>query len=631
MTDPNDFTVPLQEIITALEGSVRYGVEQPASAVFVYQPDANGYELPQPAVAIMRVTGTVSGTFTVFDSSQYSLSGNRLFWHETKEHALPSTDARFEVEYTYRDLPSGLTDFNPGSVVGTLLRAVAREITLLYNQMDQAYRRAFIDGANGVALDNVVALLGVERNPAQKAKGRVTFFRKKAATETIIVVTGTRVADQSGRVFVTVEEGTIPAGKEGISEVLVGKNRKTKNLIAELIGVWPNDLPNQTSANTLKTATGDDGQTITGVKNKALPEGDLRVQYIPRSVTVAIEALNPGIEGNVNAGAINIMPTPPRGIEGVTNEAPTTGGLPAEEDKQLRERAKHALERGGNATLNAIKYAVLDVDGVRGAEVLDHLVDDSIPIGEVRVRYHGGDRSKVQEVVEKTRAAGVMAYLDPIVVLLISGTFYLIPDTQVPQNTASKFTSAVKDEIESLAIGAPLSVRRLNALAFKILGIADVAEAQLMSKRDDDTPKAVVDPLLVTRSEMVRPDKANISALFLVRLDWAKARLDGGKTKCIVDIQIVAEHGAAVKFTDFTIDLQVTLRASLKNAPERPPERIGKGFTRPVHFTDSATAPLEIDLTDFKSDVHKPEVEFVIVAAAYPALGKIEKLFDVTK
>jgi hypothetical protein len=413
---------------------------------------------------------------------------------------------------------------------------------------------------------------------------------------------------------------------------VVLSDRKVKNLIASIVGVWPKDLPDQTNSNKLETAIGQDGRTIVAAPSKTLPEGDLKVQYVPRSVTVTVEAVNPGTEGNVNAGAINIMPTPPKGIEGVTNEEPTTGGLPAEDDTQLRERAKHALERGGNATLNAIKYTVLDVDGVRGVEVLDHRIDDTIPLGEVRVRYHGGDRNKVKEAVENTRAAGVMAYLQEIVVVLVSGTFYLIPDTQIPPNAAANFSGAVKDLIESLDIGAPLVIRRLNALAFNIPGIAEVAEAQLTAKTGDAAPAPVTDMLLVTRSEMIRPDRANINVVFLKSLHWSKARKGTGANKYIIEIQIIDANGSPVKFTDFSIELRITLRAGFANTSDAP-ERIGN-FTRTVRFTNSTTGELVITKADLEGhdhpDTHKPDVEFVITAAAYPGLEKIQKLFDVT-
>jgi uncharacterized phage protein gp47/JayE len=653
MTDPNDFTASLQDVITALETSVREGVEQPASVAFFFQPGASGYDLPRAAVSVTRVTsvvradvsGVVRNKLVTFHPGQYRLDGSRLVWVEKNQAALPAEGARFEVEYTYRDLPSGLTDFNPGSVAGTLLRAVAREVTLLYNQMNEAYRRAFIDEAEGAALDNVVALLGVRRNAAQKAAGRVTFFRKKAAQQSVVIAPGVRVSDQSGRVFVVIGEGgSIPS--EPVGEELRGKNRRLKNLAASLAGVWPlgaaesnaNDLTRGDGTVKPKAVLDADDRTVRAAGPAPLPEADLLVRYVPRSVSVMVEAVNPGPDGNVNAGAIKIMPDPPPGAEGVTNEAPTAGGATPENDTQLRERAKHALERGGNATLAAIKYAVLDVDGVSGAEVIDHGTDDSVPLGQVRVRYHGDSRvrEQVSRAVEQTRAAGVMVQLDEIVVVYVAGLFYLIPEGTVPPGGAAKFEAAVKDAVEALPIGAPLAARRLNSLAFNIPGIADVAEAKLTAKRGEaDVP--VSEPLPVGLGEMIRPDKAHIRAVFLVRLEWAAERFEaGGGGKFVVDIQIGDENGAAAGFNSFALDLQVMVRAGLKTAPDQPPDRVNTYTTR-VTFANGSKETLEIrkvdltkaDLTGFDPNVHKTAVEFVIAAAAYPGLVKIQKVLDV--
>ncbi len=653
MTDPNDFTVSLQDVIAALETSVREGVEQPASVAFTFRPGASGYDLPRAAVSVTRVTafareevgGVTRNRLVTFHPGQYRLDGNRLVWVEKDEKKLPTDGARFEVEYTYRDLPSGLTDFNPGSVAGTLLRAVAREVTLLYNQMNEAYRRAFIDEAEGAALDNVVALLGVQRNPALKAAGRVTFFRKKAAQESVIIAPGVKVSDQSGRVFVVIGEGgTIPS--EPVTEELRG-TRQLKNLAASLVGVWPlgatandaNDLTKGDGTTRAKAVLDADDRTVKAAGPAQLPEADLLVKYVPRSVTVLVEAVAPGPDGNVNAGAIKIMPDPPAGAEGVTNEAPTSGGAAPETDDQLRERAKHALERGGNATLSAIKYAVLDVDGVSGAEVIDHGADDSIPLGQVRVRYHGDSRvrEQVSRAVENARAAGVMVQLDEIVVVLVEGTFYLIPEDGVPPGGATKFEAAVKDAVEALPIGAPLAARRLNSLAFNIPGIADVAEAKLKAKRAG-VPLPMTDPLPVERGELVRPDKANIKAVFLVRLDWAAERYDAGGNKFVVDVQVIDENGAAASFNNFPLDLQVMVRAGLKSAPDQPPERVNT-FAARVTFTSGAKASFEIkqvdlmraDKTGFDPNLHKTEAELVVTAAAYPGLARIQKTLDVKK
>ena len=151
----NPFSQPYQDLIASLEQSLREGVEQPVTERIIFQSSVTSYDLRYPAVTILRVSGLVGGrNFTIFQPDvHFRLANNRIVWlHATEK---PLDGGRLEVEYTYRERPAGLTDFNPGSVVGTLVRAVARELKLLYEQMDQAYRRAFIDEASGAGLDNV--------------------------------------------------------------------------------------------------------------------------------------------------------------------------------------------------------------------------------------------------------------------------------------------------------------------------------------------------------------------------------------------------------------------------------------------------------------------------------------------
>src|SRR5215210_165825 len=330
MIDPGrPFSEAYKDVIDALEERVRYGVEQPASQRFPFEEAGTTYELPDTTYAVTRVSGLKNRQPYVFESGEdFRFANGRIIWLD--EGARPDQGSRFEVEYTYRERPAGLTDFNPGSVVGTIVRTVARQMKLIYDQMDEAYRRAFIDEATGVALDNVVALLGVTRIPAQHAEGEVTFHRRRATNTPVGIPRDTRVADEGGRTFSTEDDAEI----------------------------------------------------------------------LDESVTVSIVALQPGPDGNVNAGTITIMPTPPPGVDGVVNEEPTTGGQAPEPDDRLRERAKHALERAGNATLNAIRFAVLEVDAVEGVEVVDHSMDDTVTPGEVRVRYSGGERAEVEEAVE---------------------------------------------------------------------------------------------------------------------------------------------------------------------------------------------------------------------------------------
>ena len=619
----NPFSQPYQDLIASLEQSLREGVEQPVTERIIFQSSVSSYDLRYPAVTILRVSGLVGGrNFTIFQPDvHFRLANNRIVWlHATEK---PLDGGRLEVEYTYRERPAGLTDFNPGSVVGTLVRAVARELKLLYEQMDQAYRRAFIDEASGAGLDNVVALLGVTRNPAIKAQGEVTFFLKAATTRNVPIRAGTRVEDAAKRAYVTATDGQIePVITETSSlvdgAVTVRNQVASKKNVPEIEGIW-RKLPNseQVSGDPLVTAAMP-GLALSEDKRNLLfggaaPEvraalagaGSLLVRYKSISVTVPVEAVAAGPDGNVNSGAIVIMPTPPPAVDGVVNETPITGGQDPENDEQLRDRAKHALERKGNATLNAIKFAVLDVDGVDGVEVVDNSVDSSIPLGEVRVRYSGGAGGAAQtdaavlQVVEQTRAAGILARLEKINEILVSGVVYVLGAPPTPDTAPGTLHDLLTDALGALGIGQPLSLRRLGALVYQVNGLAEAAEVQLRYRKADlNNPGefltgAVADPFLPAQTELVKPDTANLAVDVLTRL--AVARRDGAKTD--VDVSLLDAAGQAAHFGHYAVDLSVTLRAKLANAPDQPPEVVGR-FTRTATFVDSGVFTTSISMAD---------------------------------
>ncbi|MBT9159556.1 MAG: hypothetical protein DDT26_00815 [Dehalococcoidia bacterium] len=78
------------------------------------------------------------------------------------------------------------------------------------------------------------------------------------------------------------------------------------------------------------------------------------------SVTVACEALNPGTEANVEAGAIAIiLSNLGGGITEVSNPTAATGGLTAESDAQIRARVPYHLAMLHRATIPATEAAIL--------------------------------------------------------------------------------------------------------------------------------------------------------------------------------------------------------------------------------------------------------------------------------
>lgn len=112
---------------------------------------------------------------------------------------------------------TALTDLNGGSVVRTLMEVYAREMAVCYEQLELVYRSAYLDTAEGAALGNVVALIGLQRRPPGHLEGQVTFSRSQGAPQDIHIPAGTLVAGRGQPVFATVAPAVLVQGERLVS------------------------------------------------------------------------------------------------------------------------------------------------------------------------------------------------------------------------------------------------------------------------------------------------------------------------------------------------------------------------------------------------------------------------------
>lgn len=203
----------------------------------------------------------------------------------------------------------GITNTMPGSVIRTIIESLLAEVDIQNYTVGQIYKAMNIDTSTGKDLDAIVSILGVTRKPATYAEGTVIFGRSD--------IYNTDIAIQYAQMVST---------------------KKDNN-----------------SGNTHEFIVIDD--------DAKLKAGDLQA-------TVNIRATEPGhIFLPVNT--ITIMNTPIIGIEYVTNLIEFNGGSNEETDEELRERAKHALAGLGKGTNVALRSAIMSIDGVIDAVVLD--------------------------------------------------------------------------------------------------------------------------------------------------------------------------------------------------------------------------------------------------------------------
>ncbi|MFO1432400.1 MAG: baseplate J/gp47 family protein [Candidatus Competibacteraceae bacterium] len=284
-----------------------------------------------------------------------------------------------------------LTDTTEGSVVRTLVEAFARELAVCYEQLHKVYRYGYLDTAESVALDNVVALLGISRYQAGHVEGSVTFSRQQPAPEDIPIPAGTLVTGRDIPLFETVGNGSLNKGEV--------------------------------------------------------------------ETTVGVRAVEPGGKA-VSAGKITIMPRPMLGI-GVSNRGDLIPRQQEETDNELRERARHALQRANLGTQAALEQAVrsLGVSQVTFLEEAPGLVKVILSDPDLfeDVKKLDALLQQARKAVEKVRPAGVKVEVkafDPIRVQL---TATLLLDAEYPplekKRIQDGIEQALKDYFAGLKVG----------------------------------------------------------------------------------------------------------------------------------------------------------------------------------
>lgn len=150
---------------------------------------------------------------------------------------VPDTDVRVNY-YPRTTEPTPITDLNVGSVARTLLEAAAKEMAILYAQLNLAYDSAFLETATGSSLDRVVALLGYRRFRAGSPVGTVAFARRAGALGEITIPAGTPITDASDKVrYETVETRLMRAGETSAEIAVRGATENTPPVDANVLTV----------------------------------------------------------------------------------------------------------------------------------------------------------------------------------------------------------------------------------------------------------------------------------------------------------------------------------------------------------------------------------------------------------
>jgi uncharacterized phage protein gp47/JayE len=348
---------------------------------------------------------------------------------------------------------TALIDLTTGSVLRAILEANASVALWIQWLIVQVLAQTRAATSNGPDLDSWVADFSVTRLPAQASATTVVFSR---------ITTGLLTS--------------IPVG----TQVKTADGTQTFAVLAD-------------PTNAAYSATTASYTVAAAVASIALP----------------VQAVTPGSAGNVQAGLITMLASAIPGIDAVTNPNQAQGGMDAESDTALRARFANFIDSRSRATPAAIAFAI---DSLQ--QGLSHVVTENVnpagapAPGSFTVTVDDGSGAPpstliaaVFAAVDAVRPVGTQFAVQPPQILLANISLAItVSDANKPTAQAA-VSAAITAYIDALAIGAPLPLSRLAAIAYGAASDIINVSALTINGGDSDlvpSPTGIVMPGVIS-------------------------------------------------------------------------------------------------------------------------------------
>jgi uncharacterized phage protein gp47/JayE len=493
---------------------------------YAYKKGKNVYLFSNtPVSEVKSIVGTCKGIIgkLFVREVDFRVLGDSFEWLFGGER--PDDNTVFTVQYVFTR-SSGISDVKAGSVTRTIVEAISREIEYSYLQMEQAYLSGFLDTATGNALDLVVSIIGVKRKPPQPSSGSVTFGRN-TEPELLSIVGEVHLYDGSVEYALNKPlikdivkiEGTCKG-----SPVTFGKDVDYAMTGKSVRWLQGGDVPDAKTVfridySAYREITIPKGVTVATFSTK--PEETHLFETAEEMVLaqtaeakweaeVLVRCTVPGWSGNVLAGSVVVMPQPVPGVEYVINKSDLINGIGAEEDTELRERARHALEFAGKATYPSLESAIKSVEGVRSLLIED--MPDGVP-GLVKVIVDGGNMDEILRVIDDTRAAGIKVEVSKPTIVYVSVSLTLMLESDAyPTVVVNETEKRIRSYISTLGIGDHVLYSRIVESVVSLDGVWDLQDVTITAYRDDGSiVESEKENIEISSEERAEPRNINIS------------------------------------------------------------------------------------------------------------------------
>jgi uncharacterized phage protein gp47/JayE len=394
---------------------------------------------------------------------------------------------------TLEDLKAEIEDaeraaFGPGintlatSVFGQLNGVFAGKLAELWEVAAAIYRSLYPDSASGEALDNVASITGALRLAARKSSAEDVICTGTAGT--VLAVGRVLSVSGAGDRFASTAAATLAAATAWAPTT------------AYAVGNVRSNSGNIYVVTVAGTSAASGGPSGTGA---AIVDGTVTWRFVGTGLAFALVDFESEEFGPINAPAftLSVIETPVSGWSGAANRLDAELGRDVESDADFRVRREQLLGTGGDATIEAIRAAVLGVEGVTEAFVFDNPTDvtdvDGLPPHSVEVVVLGGTDEDLAEAIFGSVAAGIathgstteivtdsqgfshtIKFSRPTELLMYVDVTVVVDAGLFPLDGVDQVKAAIVAEGDRLGIGDDVITVRLKCASLEVSGVTDV-------------------------------------------------------------------------------------------------------------------------------------------------------------
>ncbi len=247
-----------------------------------------------------------------------------------------------DIEQKARQLFGEDADLSVYSPIGLFSKMLSWKSNILWQELEKTYYGCWLDTAEGVNLDRIVAWGGLARKKAQKSVIQDQVFYGEQGT---YIPMGIIVETPGGIQFTTISFGTIDSSGE---------------------------------------------------------------------VELQCEAVKTGSQGAVPENSVTVITDSIPGLESTTNKSGSIGAREEETDAELRSRYKVEGIEGAGSSIDAVRVAILAVNGVLDALVYENIEilpdSEGRPPKSIECVVLGGNEREIAEAIFETKSAGIETY-----------------------------------------------------------------------------------------------------------------------------------------------------------------------------------------------------------------------------